>query len=89
MTQQAADIDRQREQLVRETADMLRHLARMGSFITREQAFALAEAARDVGDILDRGRVFRPHTVPPHPLLRRLRRTGKHDDCGRPTYVIL
>jgi hypothetical protein len=41
--------------LVRETVEMLGRLARIRDCVTRDQAFALAEAARDAADALDRG----------------------------------
>jgi hypothetical protein len=55
--------------LVRETVEMLGRLARIRDCVTRDQAFALAEAARDAADALDRGgaRSFTRATSLPNP----------------------
>ena len=79
----------QRARIVAGMNASLARLARSRDWMTLEQRFQTAELLRDVADVLDRGRVYRPHPAPPHPLLRRLRRTGKRDFEGRPTFVIV
>jgi hypothetical protein len=47
--------ERERERVMRETRAMLLNLGRIREYVSLEQAFSLAEAARDFADCLDRG----------------------------------